>query len=476
MGLLGAVATAVLGWARAKGLAVVLGPNGVGEYGQLWVFVLYVGSFGALGIGVGTTALIAGSRERKESAALGEIYGTSLLIPALTGVALTVAAVATSSFTSDLLLSRDEPWLVVLAAVLIPFVALQLPLQHVIQGFEDAKGQNVVYVLYGAVFTIAAVAGAYAHGVGGAVVGLAIGNIALAALSLARAAQLVGRVGVGFVGTISRAWVAPLLRVGAASLLVTVVYGLADLAVRTVLLHTHGVSVAGFWFAISLLSVQLIGTLGGAMVYFTAPMAARAGARSDTAAVRALLDDSVSLTMLVLVPLLALLLAVRFTVIPLFFSPEFAPVSDALPLEVAGDFLRGVGWALGVALVPLALTRWWVGASVATSLAFACFGCLFGARWGLNGATGAWFITWLVSLAITASALASRGLLSVSRRTMAVLIIGAMAICTTAAFPGAVGIVAVGVTGLALLYLGVRPAERAAALRALRSLLLPSYR
>jgi polysaccharide transporter, PST family len=467
-GLLGAAITALFGWGRAKGLAVALGPAGVGAYGQLWAFVLYAGSFGALGIGVGTTALIAGSRERNETAPLADIYGTSLLIPAIAAATLALIVAGSATFSSELILRRHEPWLVVLAAASIPFVALQLPLQHVIQGFEDVKGQTVIYAIYGAVFTIAAVAGAYTYGVTGAAIGLAIGNVALAGLYLVRAARLMANVGIGPFGSANRDWVAPLLRVGVASLCVTVVYGLADLAVRTTLLHTHGARVAGFWFAVSTLSLQLIGTLSGAIGYFTAPLAARAGARSDTIAVRALLDDSVRLTMLVLVPVLALLLALRSWIVPLLFSSQFTPVSHAMPLEVTGDFLRGIGWALGVALVPLAMTRWWLGVGVSTSLVFAVVGSLFAANWGLNGAAGAWCVTWFVALAITARALSTRGMLRPSRHTAAVLCLGAVALAITAALPGMPGAFAAGLTVVGLVRFGTRPTERASAMRQLR--------
>ena len=468
VGLLGAAVTALFGWGRAKGLAIALGPAGVGGYGQLWAFVLYAGSFGALGIGVGTTALIATARERSERASLADIYGMSLLIPALAAGALAVIVAATAEFSSGLILSRSEPWLVVLAAVSIPFVALQLPLQHVIQGFEDVKGQTVIYVTYGAVFTIAAVVGAYTYGLTGAAIGLAVGNVALAGLYLARSAHLMAGVGVTFFGSLNRGWAVPLLRVGAASLCVTVIYGLADLAVRTTLLHTHGARVAGFWFAISTLSVQLIGTVSGAISYFTAPLAARAGARSDPIAVRALLDDSVRLTLLTLVPVLGTLLALRSWAIPLLFSAQFAPMSHAMPLEAAGDFLRGIGWALGVTLIPLAMTRWWFVVGVATSLAFAGAGAIFAAHWGLNGAAGAWCVTWAVALSITAGVLVARGLLHPSPQTAAVLILGVAALVLAAAFPGVPGAVAVALVVVGLLRFGVRATERAALIRELR--------
>ena len=112
--------------------------------------------------------------------------GRPFVLPAVTGLAVAALTLLLATILAPLVLDTDEPWLIVLAALSIPFATIQLPLQHVLQGFEDVGGQNVVYVVYSAVFTVAAVTGAYVGGVYGAVVGLAIGNAVLAALYLVR--------------------------------------------------------------------------------------------------------------------------------------------------------------------------------------------------------------------------------------------------------------------------------------------------
>jgi O-antigen/teichoic acid export membrane protein len=276
IGIGGTAAAALFGWLRAKGLAVTLGPARVGLYGQVWAFVIYVSGFASLGIGIGTTSFVASHRARNERAEIAAVTRMSLVLPAVASAVIALLTLALASLLSPLVLGEHLPWLIVLAALSIPFATMQLPLQHVLQGFEDVGGQNVVYVVYSAVFTVAVVVGAYVGGLYGAVIGLAIGNAVLAGLYLGRTGRLLAlaraplrgaRRGVGSAG--------PLLRIGAASLAVTVVYGAADLAVRTTLLHTNGSRSAGYWFALLTVSVQFIASLAGAMSYFTAPLAAR---------------------------------------------------------------------------------------------------------------------------------------------------------------------------------------------------------
>lgn len=468
IGVAGAAVSALLGWLRAKGLALALGPSGIGLYGQVWAFVLFASSFASLGIGVGTTALVALHRERRETDDLGDVARTSLTLPAVASVSLAFAVAGSAALVAPLVLARHAPWLVVIGAASIPFAALQLPLQHVLQGFEDAIGQNVVYVLYGIAFTAAAVVGAFLGGVYGAVLGLALGNVVLVFLYATRTRSLLrgARVSLSRAKSTRKAMKA-LVGVGIASLSMAVIYGVADLAVRTELLHAWGASVAGYWFALLTISVQFIGTLAGAMSYFTAPLAARAYAEENLTAVQEVLDASLRLAVIVIMPALVLLVATRHLIIGILFSDAFGPVAHVLPIQAAGDAVRTVGWTLGVALVPLGMTRAWFMIGAAASLLFGAIGTLFAARWGLTGSAVAWTLTWIVSSSLTCWALLHGGLWRPSARTLAGLAITVVALGVATAAPGPIGI------GVALISLAgmaaavTRPAERKAVVRRL---------
>lgn len=469
IGILGAAGSALLGWLRVKGLTLTLGPAGVGLYGQVWAFVLSISGFASLGIGVGTTALVAFHRERDERVELASVTRNSLVLPGFVSVAVAILTAAGALVIAPVVLAEHEPWLIVLAALSIPFAAMQLPLQHVLQGFEDVTGQNVVYVVYGAVFTLAVVIGAAVGHVYGAAVGLAIGNIALTGLYFVRTRGLLARAhaplrlarrGAGS----SRA----LRRVGAASLMIALVYGAGDLAVRTTLLHAHGSRAAGYWFALLTLSVQFIGMLVGAMSYFTAPLAARTLGGRDFADTRRLLDDSLRLAILVIMPVLVFLVAVRHVIVGLLFSNAFDPIARVLPTQLAGDAVRTVGWTLGVALVPLGLTRAWLVTGVGASVIFGGLGSLFAERWGLSGAASAWAITWTASTVVTVAVLIRHDFWRPSPQTLRGLLVTAIAFAVATLLPGAVGVGTTLLATVALIASTARPNERASVLAALR--------
>ena len=446
IGILGAAGTALFGWLRAKGLALTLGPSGVGIYGQLWSLVLYAGQVASLGIGVGATALIAAEYERGDRRALSLSSSLSLMVPAVAGVVMLVLILVASPFLAPLLLDSSEVLLLSLAALSVPFVAVQIPLQHVLQGLEDVVGQTVVYLVYGTGFTVLAVTGALVADVEGAALGLMLGNVLLAGLYYARSRRLLERAGTSLRTGLAELRVAMrsktarvLFRVGAGSLAVAVAFGLADLAVRTVLLQTEGDEVAGYWYALLLISVQFIGILAAALSWLTAPLAARLAERNDQEGVRRVLDDSLRLVCVTVLPVLALICALRDPVVEALFSSEFSPVADHLPAQFAGDAMRSIAWTLGIVLIPLGYVSAWVVVGVGSSIVFGVVGGLFAAQSGLDGAVAAWVVMWGAALIGTVAVVARAGAWRPTARSMLGIAIGAAGIGAATVAPGAPG-------------------------------------
>jgi O-antigen/teichoic acid export membrane protein len=478
VGIAGTLVAAIFAWARTKGLAVALGPADFGVYGQLATFVLYAGVLASLGFGIGTTKIIATELESGTPTGLSLVFTVTVAVPAAAGVLLFFVALGASSPVSSALIDSDEVLLVALAVMSIPFIAVQAPLQHVLQGFKDAVAQNVVYAVYALVFAVASVAGAVIAGVGGALVGLAVGNVFLAALYYYRGRSLLGRAGSspGLFRAASEAVFGhpiakELLRIGAASLAVTVAFAAADLAVRTTLLHSRGEDVTGLWHGLLLISVQGIGALAGWLSYLTAPIAAEASSRQDQAGVQSVIDDSIRLGLAAVVPFILVITALRDPLVEILFSEEFRPMGRHLPTQMFGDLLRTLAWIPGVALVPLGYTKAWLGIGVGSSLLFGALGSLAADRWGLGGATAAWVVVWGAAAVATLSVLHLRKSWSPSVRVVlgaAVAAITLGAVASLSAGPG-LGAVALGLVVLA--FVVVRPRERATALELVRGLL-----
>lgn len=476
IGVLGAFGTALFGWLRTKGLAVALGPAGLGLYGQLWSFVLYAGQIAGLGIGVGATALIASEYERGDRQGLALASSLTLVLPALGGAIALVITLLTAPFLSHLFLNSTDVVLFGLAAISIPFAAVQTPMQHVIQGLEDVVGQTVTYLIYGAGFTAFAVAGAFIGDVEGAAIGLTLGNVLLAVLYVFRSRQLLDRAGTAVNLSALRLREAvrsesgrTLLRVGAGSLAIAVAFGAADLGVRTVLLRTSGDTTAGYWHALLLLSVQFVAVLAAALSWLTAPLTARLGQRGDREAISKVIDDSLRLVCLVVLPLLALICALRDPVVKALFSSEFSRISDQIPAQLTGDAMRSIGWTLGVALIPLGYTTAWVLIGVSVSVIFGVLGGVLASQNGLNGAVTAWVVMWGVSLLATAVVVVREGHWRPTIRSAIGMVAGGSAIAGASFAPGTLGVIVTLVIFAAMIPATTLPSERRAVMGLLRA-------
>ena len=149
-----------------------------------------------------------------------------------------------------------------------------------------------------------------------------------------------------------------------------------DIFVRSIIQSRFGDAEAGEWYALLLLSSQFIGVIAGSLSYFTGPLLARIKETGDFVQTSRVLNDSLRLTFVVMFPLLVAIALCRDPLVDVLFSSSFDPIVADLPIMLAGDGVRLVAWTLGVALVPLGLTRAWVAIAIAGLLGYAGFAYL----------------------------------------------------------------------------------------------------
>jgi O-antigen/teichoic acid export membrane protein len=432
--LLGSGATLIvgaLGVARTKALAVGLEPEGLGLYGQILTLLTAISAASGLGLGLGTTRVVAERRKQGDRDGLKSALEVSFAVPFALALALAVVTTVCSGLLATLLLDDDRPLLIVLAALTVPIVAVQGPLVHALQGFRDVAGVQGSNLFFGLVLTIASIAGVIAAGLEGAVVALAVGNLAYLAALAWRLRALLRPVGVKLellAGLQLRRLREPVIRVmlgiGLASLLVGVIAGLGELAVRTLVLRDDGATAAGIFQALQLISIQLIGVIVTALVFLSFTTISEAHAAGERERARRTIDDTLRLALLLVLPLLLLLGLLSDDVIRVFLSGKFDAAAELLPRQLVGDALRTVTFALGAALVPLGMTRIWAGMTVVTVLAYIAAAALLVPAYGLDGAVAAYIGEWALGAALMAAVLARAGMLAPSAVTVRTLACG----------------------------------------------------
>jgi O-antigen/teichoic acid export membrane protein len=442
----------VLGVVRTKVLAVGLEPSGLGLYGQILTLLTALSAASGLGLGLGTTRVVAECRARGDREGLKAALEVSFALPLALGVLLGIALAASSGLVAPLLLDDERALLIVFAALAVPIVALQGPLVHALQGFRDVAGAQGSNIFFGVTLTLASAVGVVAAGLDGAVLGLAAGNLAYGAALAWRLRGLVRDAGVALAlraglrrERLREPAIRTMLGIGFASVLVGVASWVGELAVRTFILKQEGAAAAGIFQALQLISVQLLGVIVASIVFLSFTAITEARAAGDRELVRQTIDNTLRLALLLVVPVLLLLGLFRDEVIRVFLSTGFADAADLLPRQLVGDALRTVAWVLGAALVPLGLTRIWAVVTALTVTAYVVVAAALVPAHGLDGAVAAYMFEWAVAAILTVAVLVRRGIFAPSPLTARALAVTAVAIGVLL-LPGSTGPVAAAAT------------------------------
>jgi O-antigen/teichoic acid export membrane protein len=124
--------------------------------------------------------------------------------------------------------------------------------------------------------------------------------------------------------------------------------------VRTVTLHALGQHANGLYQVVFGLSNQYSTIFLAWMGAYVFPrlVVERAGGRMQS-----LLNSALRANLAIMVPLLVVSIALREPLIRIFYSPQFDSAAPLVPIQVAGDFLRVVGWSFAVCLFALGHPR-----------------------------------------------------------------------------------------------------------------------
>lgn len=431
LGLGGAALGAVLGIARTKALAVSLGAVGFGPYGQVLSLLTTLSAAAGLGLGIGTTKVVAEARARRELDRLATVLAVSVAVPIVIGLVLGAALAISAPWSGEALMRDNRLILVLLAAVAVPWVAVQGALLHALQGFRDVLGVQAAGLVYGVVLTGATLAGGLAGGLIGAVAALAASNVVYTVALWVRLRSFAPELRVGRTlrtglrrSILRDPTIRAMLGLGFASLGIGVLGGAWEIVVRTLLLHESSKADAGIWQGLNQISNQGVGVILSSVVFFGFTAVAEAHAVDRRERTRALIDDSLRLALLLVLPLLLALGMFAPHIISAFLDTEFSRAGDLLPFQLVGDFFRCIGWVVGSMLVPLGLIRPWILISVGTTLASLVVGAIAVPTVGLEGGVAAYVAMTALSSIWTCAWMWRLGHFRIRGRTLVALALG----------------------------------------------------
>ncbi|HEX6548420.1 MAG TPA: oligosaccharide flippase family protein [Candidatus Dormibacteraeota bacterium] len=350
----------------AKLFAITLGPSAVGVISQLLNFSAFVFTILPLGLTTGVTKMVAESvDERRRTDA---VVGSSAAISLISGVAALVLLAPLSGQISNLLTGSPRYGLLVLLILLsFPLNNLGQVMAYVVQGFADIRGLTIANVVTSAISVVAVLAGTLQYGLTGAIASVFGTSIVQAAVfTIAVLASYRARrwkPALSWSGAAAR----ELIGYGWIMILAGMAIWGSVLATRTIAVRALGEYQNGIYQVGFGLSLQYMTVFMTWMAAYVFPRLT--GQRSDQE-IGGLLNSALRANVFIMVPALALAIALRDPLIRVFYSSAFLAASPLVVIQALGDYARVIGWSFGVVLFAQGHTRAYLVAILAQALSW----------------------------------------------------------------------------------------------------------
>ncbi len=384
------------GLVSVKVVAAVFGPAGVAMLGQLGNFTNIAQTLAGGGICNGITKYVS---EHKDNASLTSQYlSAALKITLVCSVVCGLLMICLSGWLSRLVMfSSDYAYVFTVFGVTIALYALNAALLAAVNGFKLFRKYVVVSIansIAGAAFTVAL---ALLCGLGGALVAAVTYQSVVFVVTLwllrrqlwLRLCSLRGRIPAavrkGFGGF------------AVMSLVTAIVVPLVQMLLRGHIMTDISASEAGVWEGMQKISSVYMMVVTTSLSVYYLP-------RLSELHSPALLRREILRAYALIVPLLAggfvLIYFMRFLIIRLLFTPEFASMQALFAWQMAGDLLRVVSWLLAFMMVAKAMTVHYVVTEIASSLIYLLLGYALVCVNGVVGLVQANLINYAIYFAV----------------------------------------------------------------------------
>ena len=387
--------TVSAGLASAKVWAILVGTSGVGYMGLLQSLLGMVSLVVGLGVSAGLVRFGSQAIADDDATALAGIVRAAWLITGVAGCATLFLLVLLREPVSQLALGSAQYQ----ASVPLVGTALVLGMVSGVQmSILNAHHKVAALAKYAA---LAAALGTAvelpfiwiwkAQGIPYAMVATAVVSVGISSIllrvELPRARVQPDR-------TALRPFVLQFLRFGGPYTLSMIAGAGVLLAMPILVLHVVGAASVGAYRAAAVIGVTYLGFLLAAMAQDYFPRVSAAATRP--AELMGLINDQQKLVLLIGMPLILGALALSPFLVPLLYSPSFAPASSVLQWQLVGDVFRLSSWTLSFVILARCRSKTFFLTEVIGGATTLVAGLVAMARFGIAGAGMGYLVGYVV--------------------------------------------------------------------------------
>jgi len=387
------VANILIGIARTKALAVLLGPAGMGLAGMYQSATGLVGTLTGFGIGQ------AGVRQIAEAEGTGDKEKIARTIHTLRRTALFSGILGTlivlvfyRPITRATFGNLDYAAGVALVSLTLLFGGISAGQTALLQGLRHLKELAACTVLGSLFGTLVSIAIVYYLGEKG----VALFLVAVAALGVITSWWFARRIQVKSVMLTFQQMsgeIRGLLRMGLAFAVSGLLSAGTAYIVRILIIRELGMVAVGLYTATWTLSTLYVGVILNAMAADFYPRLTAVA--EDNTVVNRMVNEQTEMGLLMAIPGIIATLALAPLVLQFFYSAAFLPATGIIRWQILGIALRVVSWPVGFILLAKGRSRLFMLSEVSASVLQIVFTILCLRVWGLEGIGMAFFFLYV---------------------------------------------------------------------------------
>lgn len=388
------------GFIIAKLVAVYAGPAGFAMLGQVQNLSTVLTGIVAAPAGTGVVHYTAAHQKDGFESCAPWWKAASRWLLLLLMIAIPLTCALAGVLSRYLFGDVRYAWVIVIAAVVLPFNAVNTLLASVLNGLEQYRKFIGLGFLSVFLSTALMIILTMAQHLVGALVAAALftavsGFVLLGAVL--RQPWFKWRYWWGAVNVRELKGIGAYILMTATS---AVCIPVSTIVIRNFIADFSGWEQAGNWHAVTKISEAYLGVITLALSTYYLP---RLSSLRDATSIR----REVGITAVFVFPLGAILAfavyMLRDVVISVLFTQEFVGARALFSVQLIGDVFKIVSWVLAYPMLARGATVWFVGTEVGFSLLYVALARLSIPTWGAQGANAAFAITYVVYLVFLAA-------------------------------------------------------------------------
>lgn len=341
--------------ATAKGLALLVGPHGVGAFALLQSVVDLAGLLVGLGVSVSLVRLVADALDRGDAQRVTAVRAASGVLVWSLGSVATIALLTLRDPISEAIFgSTDLAGAVVVAALAVPLTLAATTNIATLSAYREVGAIATLRTLAVVAMAVATLVAVLLVGEAGVAIGILASSVGLwlgASVFLKRRTTGHGWPGWPPIRAATRELVRFGIPIAGSSIVGTGI----QLAIPILVALQLSTEAAGFYRAATQISAGYVTFIAAAMLQDYYPRLSSQQARPDVLV--GLIDQQLKLVMILTLPLILIGVALSNLIVPLLYSPAFEPAVAILGWQLVGTLLRLPSWTLSFAILARGRSR-----------------------------------------------------------------------------------------------------------------------